>query len=167
MNSNGFKEKGTPLQEVVATVPEKKVKLKIEKNRIRRGLYLAGGILSLALAILGIAVPGLPVTPLALLSAFLFAKSSERLYNWLLSNRILGPRIRNYQRRKGVTRKGKLGIMLFMTVMVLFSSFMVIQIIPIRIVILSMGVIGMVVVWFFVPTALDDPAKVENEDETK
>lgn len=167
MNSNGFKEKGTPLQEVVATVPEKKVKLKIEKNRIRRGLYLAGGILSLALAILGIAVPGLPVTPLALLSAFLFAKSSERLYNWLLSNRILGPRIRNYQRRKGVTRKGKLGIMLFMTVMVLFSSFVVIQIIPIRIVILSMGVIGMVVVWFFVPTALDDPAKVENEDETK
>lgn len=167
MNSNGFKEKGTPLQEVVATVPEKKVKLKIEKNRIRRGLYLAGGILSLALAILGIAVPGLPVTPLALLSAFLFAKSSERLYNWLLSNRILGPRIRNYQRRKGVTRKGKLGIMLFMTVMALFSSFVVIQIIPIRIVILSMGVIGMVVVWFFVPTALDDPAKVENEDETK
>ena len=54
-----------------------------------------------------------------------------------------------------------------MTVMVLFSSFVVIQIIPIRIVILSMGVIGMVVVWFFVPTALDDPAKVENEDETK
>ncbi|HOO94487.1 MAG TPA: YbaN family protein [Proteiniphilum sp.] len=167
MNRNEIKEKVAPPQEAVATIPEKKVKLEIEKNRIRRGLYLTGGILALALAILGIAVPGLPVTPLALLSAFLFAKSSERLYNWLLSNRILGPRIRNYQRRKGVTRKGKLGIMLFMTVMVLFSSFVVIQIIPIRIVILSMGVIGMVVVWFFVPTALDDPAKVENEDETK
>ena len=64
MNSNGFKEKVTPLQEVVATVPEKKVKLKIEKNRIRSGLYIAGGIQSLALAIIGIAVPGLPVTHL-------------------------------------------------------------------------------------------------------
>lgn len=165
MNRNEIKEKVAPLQEAVATVPEKKVKLEIEKNRLRRGLFLTGGILALALAILGIAVPGLPVTPLALLSAFLFAKSSERLYNWLLNNRILGPRIRNYQRRKGVTRKGKLGIMLFMTVMVLFSSFVVIQIIPIRIVILSMGVIGMVVVWFFVPTAIDDPAPVEDEEE--
>ncbi|QRX63783.1 YbaN family protein [Dysgonomonadaceae bacterium zrk40] len=167
MNRNEIKEKVAPPQEAVATIPEKKVKLEIEKNRIRRGLYLTGGILALALAILGIAVPGLPVTPLALLSAFLFAKSSERLYNWLLNNRILGPRIRNFQRRKGVTRRGKLGIMLFMTVMVLFSSFVVIQIIPIRIVILSMGVIGMVVVWFFVPTALDDSPPVADEDEIR
>lgn len=167
MNRNEIKEKVAPPQEAVATISEKKVKLEIEKNRIGRGLYLTGGILSLALAILGIVVPGLPVTPLALLSAFLFAKSSERLYNWLLNNRILGPRIRNYQRRKGVTRRGKLGIMLFMTVMVLFSSFVVIQIIPIRIVILSMGVIGMVVVWFFVPTALDDSPPVADEDEIR
>jgi hypothetical protein len=50
-----------------------------------------------------------------------------------------------------------------MTMMVLFSSFVVIKIIPLRIVILSLGLIGMVVVWFFVPTAKDDPVKSPEE----
>ncbi|NLJ01667.1 MAG: DUF454 domain-containing protein [Bacteroidales bacterium] len=124
-----------------------------------RALYIVGGTLSLALAILGIVVPGLPTTPFALLSAFLYAKSSRKLYNWLLNNRILGPRIKNYQRRQGVTRKGKVGVIIFMTLMVLFSSFVVIQNnITIRMVILSLGLVGAVTVWFFVPTAKDDDA---------
>ncbi len=165
MDNNRKNDSRVALQEAAIPVRERKVKLEIEKNRVRRGLYLTGGTLSLALAILGIVVPGLPVTPLALLSAFLFAKSSERLYNWLLNNRILGPRIKNYQRRKGVTRKGKLGIIAFMTLMVLFSSFLVISVIPIRILILSMGMVGMVVVWFFVPTATDDPERCDKGED--
>ena len=44
-----------------------------------------------------------------------------------------------------------------MTAMVLFSSFIVIQNnLTIRMVILSLGLVGAVVVWFFVPTAKDE-----------
>ena len=152
-----------PVHDRSITLPVEKAKLEIEKNRVRRWLYILGGTVSLALALLGIIVPGLPVTPLALLAAILYARSSEKLYNRLLNNRILGPRIKSYQRRKGVTRRGKVGIIAFMTMMVLFSSFVVIKIIPLRIVILSLGLIGMVVVWFFVPTAKDDPVKSPEE----
>ncbi|WP_298651532.1 YbaN family protein [uncultured Proteiniphilum sp.] len=134
-------------------VSGKEVKLEIKKNRILRALYIIGGTVSLALAILGIVLPGLPVTPLALLSAFLYAKSSPRLYNWLLNNKVLGPRIKNYQRRKGITRKGKLGVLAFMTIMVLFSSFVVAGAGTLRWVILSLGIIGCIVVIFFVPNA--------------
>lgn len=130
--------------------------LQLKKNKLVRSLYASGGVVSLVLAILGIFVPGLPVTPFALLSAALLAKSSPKLYNWLLNNKILGPRIKNYQSRKGVTRKGKVFILIFMTIMVLFSSFIVIPNIPLRYVILSLGFIGSVVVWFFVPTAVDN-----------
>lgn len=119
-----------------------------------RILYRIGGTLSLGLAMLGIVVPGLPVTPFALLSAFLYAKSSKRMYDWLLNNRVLGPRIKNYQRRKGLTRKGKAGIIVLMLLMVLFSSFVVIRDnLTVRAIILFLGVIGSLVVWFFVPTA--------------
>lgn len=155
----------TRVQDLSIAVTDENVKLELEKNRFRRVLYVVGGILSLVLALLGIVVPGLPVTPLALLSAILFAKSSKKLYNWLLNNRILGPRIKSYQQRKGVTRKGKISIITFMTLMVLFSSFVVIQIVLIRVVIISLGVIGMIVVWFFVPTAQDDPVKQPDEEE--
>lgn len=131
----------------------------MKKNKVARVLYLIGGTVSLGLAVLGVFLPGLPVTPLALLSAALYAKSSEKMYHWLLNNKVLGPRIKNYHRKQGVTRKGKAGIIVFMTAMVLFSSFIVIRNnIPLRIVILTLGFIGAVVVWFFVPNGkeLDD-----------
>ena len=114
--------------EAVFTIKDKELKSQIKKNRIVRTLFIIGGTLSLALAILGIIVPGLPTTPFALLSAFLYAKSSSRLYNWLMNNKVLGPRIRSYQKRNGVTKKGKIGIIIFMTSMVLFSSFVVIKV---------------------------------------
>lgn len=144
------------VHDITLAVPKEKAALEIKKNRIIRALYITGGIVSMGLAILGIVVPGLPTTPFALLSAFLFAKSSPKLYNRLLNNRILGPRIRNYQRRQGITRKGKIGVILFMTAMVLFSSFVVVQNLSIRVTILSLGLVGLVVVWFFVPTARDE-----------
>ena len=159
MDNNSDIRNRQATRDIAVAVPKEKVALEIKKNRIIRALYIVGGTLSLALAILGIVVPGLPTTPFALLSAFLYAKSSRKLYNWLLNNRILGPRIKYYQRRQGVTRKGKVGVIIFMTLMVLFSSFVVIQNnITIRMVILSLGLVGAVTVWFFVPTAKDDDA---------
>lgn len=143
-------------QDFSIAVSEKEVKLEIKKNRITRILYVIGGTVSLALAILGIVVPGLPVTPLALLSAFLYAKSSPKLYNWLLNNKILGPRIKNYQRRKGITRRGKVGVLAFMSIMVLFSSFVVIGPGTLRWVIISLGIVGCIVVVFFVPNAKEE-----------
>lgn len=141
-------------REITVAIEDNEIELK--KSRITRILYIIGGTLSLALAIFGIVLPGLPTTPFALLSAYLYAKSSRKLYNWLLKNKILGPRIKNYHKRNGVTRKGKIGIIIFMWTMVCISSFLIIKIIPLRILILSLGLIGAIVVWFFVPTAKDD-----------
>ncbi len=143
-------------REITVSIEKRELELQLKKSRITRILYIIGGTLSLALAILGIVLPGLPTTPFALLSAYLYAKSSEKLYNWLLNNKILGPRIKNYNKRNGVTRKGKIGIILFMWTMVCISSFVIIKIMPLRILILSLGLIGAIVVWFFVPTAKDE-----------
>lgn len=156
MDQNPNLHKRPVTQDFSIAVSEKDVKVEIKKNRFIRALYIVGGTVSLILAILGIIVPGLPVTPLALLSAFLYAKSSPRLYNWLLNNKILGPRIKNYQRRKGITRKGKLGVLAFMSIMVLFSSFVVVGPGTIRWIILSLGLIGCIVVIFFVPNAKEE-----------
>lgn len=153
MDQNSNLHNRPSVQDISISVSEKEVKLEIKKNRTVRVLYVIGGTASLVLAILGIIVPGLPVTPLALLSAFLYAKSSPRLYNWLLNNKILGPRIKNYQRRKGITRRGKVGVLAFMLIMVLFSSFIIMGPGTLRWVILSLGLIGCIVVIFFVPNA--------------
>lgn len=143
---------------------QEKLSLQIKKNHLIRVSYIVGGSIAVGLSILGLFVPGLPSTPFALLSAALYAKSSPKLYQWILNNKILGPKILNYKRRKGITRKGKLGVMVLMTTMVLFSSFVVIRNIPLRFTILGLGVVGCVVVWFFVPTAREDIYNIDNQD---
>ena len=138
-------------------ISEKEVLLELKKNRIVRILYILGGTISLALGIIGLFVPGLPTTPFVLLSAALYAKSSEKLYNWLLDNKLLGPRIKNYQRQKGVTLKGKYRIIALMLTMVLISSFIILRnVLFAQIIVLSSGVIGAIVVRFVVPTAKEE-----------
>ena len=138
------------------SISEEQVRLELSKNRIVRILYILGGSISLALGVMGIFVPGLPTTPFVLLSAALYAKSSEKLYNWLLDNKYLGPRIKSYQRQKGVTLKGKYKIIALMWTMVLISAFVILNIMTVRIIILSSGVIGAIVVRYFVPTAQEE-----------
>ena len=137
-------------------ISEKEYQLELKKSRILRVLYMLGGSISLFLGILGIFIPGLPTTPFVLLSAALYAKSSEKLYGWLLENKYLGPRIKNYQRQKGVTLKSKYRIIALMATMVLISSFLIVKILTVRIIILSAGVIGAIVVKFVVPTAQEE-----------
>lgn len=137
-------------------ISEKEYELELKKSRILRVLYMLGGSVSLFLGVLGIFIPGLPTTPFVLLSAALYAKSSEKLYAWLLENKYLGPRIKNYQRQKGVTLKGKYRIIALMATMVLISSFLIIKVFTIRVIILSAGLIGAIVVRFVVPTAIED-----------
>ena len=73
----------------------------------QRCLYIAGGTISLALGMLGIPLPLLPTTPFLLLSAWLFARSSERFYLWLINHRYFGGAIRNYREKGGVARHVK------------------------------------------------------------
>ena len=124
-------------------------------GRVTRWLYIAGGTLSLGLALLGIFLPGLPVTPLALLAAWLYARSSDKLYQKLLDNKYLGERIRYYHEKGGVTKKGKRHILLFMSAMVLLSALLSHRLSYVSLVIISLGVIGGLVVWFWVPTATE------------
>ena len=55
----------------------------------------------------GVFVPLLPTTPLLLLAAFCYVRSSERHYRWLIENRLFGPVIRDYQQRRAVRLRVK------------------------------------------------------------
>ena len=61
-----------------------------------RPFLIALGSVSLALGVLGIVLPLLPTTPFLLLSAFCFARSSERLHTYLVNHPVLGEYISNY-----------------------------------------------------------------------
>lgn len=65
------------------------------------------GLISLGLGILGIFLPVLPTTPLLLLAAALFLRSSRPLYDWLMNHPKLGPYITNFMVHKSIPLRVK------------------------------------------------------------
>jgi uncharacterized membrane protein YbaN (DUF454 family) len=62
----------------------------------------------MALGLIGAFLPLLPTVPFLLLSAFCFARSSERLHDWLVSHRVFGPPIQNWRDRGAIGRRAKI-----------------------------------------------------------
>ena len=58
---------------------------------LKRSVLLACGLACVVAAGVGVFVPLLPTTPVLLLAAACFARSSRRLHGWLLSHRVFGP----------------------------------------------------------------------------
>jgi uncharacterized membrane protein YbaN (DUF454 family) len=78
-----------------------------EKQPVTTNTYLrvfltATGTVLLTVGIVGIFVPILPTTPFLLLAAICYARSSQRLYRWLLTNKWFGKYFSNYLQKKGV-----------------------------------------------------------------
>ena len=76
---------------------------------IHRPILIALGLLFVGLAVLGVFLPVLPTTPLLLLALACFARSSERLHEWLLSHRAFGPVLKNWHETRSMPRRAKIG----------------------------------------------------------
>ncbi len=111
------------------------------------------GTISLGIGIIGIVIPGLPTTPFLLLTAGLYVKSSDRLYQKLISSQYLGAYIRNYQSGKGMTLKAKLYSILLMWIMIFISCVFFIPTGTIKLVVLFFGCIGTIAMGLLIPTA--------------
>jgi len=94
-------------------------------NRLIKWVLIFAGIFFVGLGIIGIFLPLLPTTPLLLLAAACFARSSERFYNWLLNNRLLGNYIKNYREGRGVPLKAKVFTISLLWITIIFSAFFV------------------------------------------
>jgi uncharacterized membrane protein YbaN (DUF454 family) len=79
-----------------------------EKITIKKSVLILLGTLSLILGVIGLFLPVLPTTPFLLLTAWLYAKSSQRLYHWLLNNKYFGDYIKRYREGLGIPLKTKI-----------------------------------------------------------
>lgn len=77
-------------------------------HSVGRWFLVAVGTLAVALGVIGIFIPILPTTPFLLLAAFCYARSSDRFYQWLLTNRWFGAYLTNYREGRGMALRDKL-----------------------------------------------------------
>lgn len=109
-------------------------------GRAIRALLIVAGTICLALGTIGVFLPILPTTPFLLVAAACYVRSAPRLYNWLLRNKWFGEYIKNYREGKGIPMKTKIFAVSLLWITIVYSSFFVIQILAVQLVLLVVAV---------------------------
>ena len=98
------KEKAQTLAQTYAALTDDEViqavlaEHKPNANPIVRSLWIGFGSVFVVLAGIGVFVPGLPTTSWLVLAAYCYGRSSQRLFLWLLTNRMFGSSLLRYYR---------------------------------------------------------------------
>lgn len=71
---------------------------KPSRNPFVRGVWITIGSIGVLFAVIGIFVPGWPTTSWLVLSAYCYARSSQKMFKWLLTNKLFGAGLLEYYR---------------------------------------------------------------------
>lgn len=123
-----------------------------------RALLLIVGTASLVIGVIGIVVPVLPTTPFLLLTAACYARTSTRLYVWLVGQKSLGPIITEWRRSRTLPPGVKTRAL--MVVAVTFTlSVILVDPLAVRFALVATGFI-LAVFLYRIPTAQTETASV-------
>ena len=93
----------------------------LNRSKLSRIFWFTCGFISMVIGLIGIPVPGLPTTPLMILAAACFAKSSQQFYDWIINNKLFGHHVKNYREGNGIPKKSKPIILTTLWGFVLFA----------------------------------------------
>jgi uncharacterized protein len=96
------------------------------RNPLARWLWASGGTFSLTMGLIGVVVPGWPTTIFVIIAAACYARSSQRMYDWIVNNRLFGRHVRRYRETGGMPVKAKIFSLGVMWPFVLFAVFIAI-----------------------------------------
>ena len=133
------------------------------ESLLLRLLFAGLGTLFVVLGVLGIFLPILPTTPFLLLAAGCFARSSSRVYHWLLNHRAFGPIILEWREHRAMPYRAKrvalILIALSFTVSIVFF-------VPYWQGRLAMGIGGVALwLWIYRIPSRDDPRRKNSNPE--
>lgn len=86
--------------------------------RLKNVLLTLAGLISVALGMIGVVVPGLPTTPFLILASVLFCKSHPGLYRWLIEHPRFGEGIRRFNEDRIIPLRVKVLALGMMTLMI-------------------------------------------------
>ena len=87
---------------------------------IKKIIFVVIGIISFVFGSIGVVLPVIPTTPLLLLSAFCFAKGSQKFDKWFKSSKIYKTHLESFVNNRAMTLKQKICILIFADTMIAF-----------------------------------------------
>ena len=91
-------------------------------EKVKRLLFTILGTLFLGIGCIGLILPILPTTPFLILAAACYVRGSDRIYQWMMRNRLFGEFIKNYLEGKGIKSKQKVVTLAFLWIMILLTT---------------------------------------------
>ncbi len=92
-------------------------------SKIKKGAYFIVGTLALVLGVIGAFLPVLPTTPLILLAAWCYIRSSKKFYEMLISDERFGKTIQDYHEGRGIAKNTKVKAIVMMWLTISISSY--------------------------------------------
>lgn len=86
-------------------------------------IYFVIGLSSMILGAIGVILPVLPTTPFLLLSAFCFAKSSQRFHSWFVSTKLYKNHLDSFVKERAMTLRTKVSLLTFASTMLLIAMY--------------------------------------------
>ena len=113
-------------------------------DRFKRLLLVTIGLICLGLGIVGYVLPGLPGTIFLIIAATLFVRSSDRLYKFVVDNRLFGRQVEEYLRTGAMPLKAKIISLVSIWAFTLISVFLAPYTWLFKIPILILAIVGTV-----------------------
>lgn len=77
-------------------------------GKLKRLALISLGLVCLVLGIVGYVMPGLPGTIWLIIAAGFFVRSSDRLYNFVVQNKLFGQQVRSFLETGSIPLKAKI-----------------------------------------------------------
>jgi uncharacterized membrane protein YbaN (DUF454 family) len=131
------------------------VTAQIHNSKALRALFLVLGWFCLAVGVAGLFLPVMPGTVFILLAAFFFARSSQRVHDWIIRHPRLGPLVEDYQAGRGIPRPAK--VLAVATIIASFSLSMAVFVKSLggR---AAMSATAVAIIWYIVSRPTKEPA---------
>ncbi|MCB0704141.1 MAG: YbaN family protein [Saprospiraceae bacterium] len=106
----------------------------------KKVLYFFLGSVALVMAYVGVALPGVPGIPFILLTAYFYVQCSDKMYNWVLNQRLFGKVIREFQAHKTIPLKFKLIVISQLWVSITVAEIWFVKDLTWRLIIIASGI---------------------------
>lgn len=112
-------------------------------------------ILFLSIGLIGVAIPGLPTTPLVLLASYFATNASPRFNQWIKNTKVNRKYVEPFMANRSMTKQAKVKILSFASSMLLIS-FIIINNTTIRILLVLLAIAKYTYFHFYIETLNND-----------
>ena len=125
------------------------------KNPIAKILWILLGSFFVMIGAIGAVVPGLPTTLFLILAAACYIRSSQKLYDWLITNKTFGPYLKDYREGKGMPKNAKILAVSMIVIFVGYAVVFALEGLTLKVFVGLFGLIGIFYIILKVPSSED------------